>query len=146
MAVTQRPLALAAFEAPATRAAWKSIESWVLPARQDLAVPAELPRWMAERANARPVEIDASHAVTVSQPGAVTDVILEAAETTGRWCDSRRCDADRRIGDHCWPGPMPSYWRIKLVMKARTAPTSTAPYCTSAAVLNGRFGVDDTWL
>jgi pimeloyl-ACP methyl ester carboxylesterase len=84
MAVTQRPLALAAFEAPATRAAWKSIDSWVLLARQDLAVPAELSRWMAERANAHLVEIDASHAVTVSQPDAVTDLILEAAETTAR--------------------------------------------------------------
>ena len=39
MAVTQRPLALAAFEAPVTRAAWSSIESWVLAADQDLAVP-----------------------------------------------------------------------------------------------------------
>lgn len=84
MAVTQRPLALAAFEAPATHAAWASIESWVLAAQQDLAVPAELSRWMAERADAHLVEIDASHAVTVSQPGAVTDIILEAAEKTAR--------------------------------------------------------------
>ncbi|WP_369252982.1 alpha/beta fold hydrolase [Geodermatophilus amargosae] len=84
MAVTQRPLALAAFEAPATRAAWRSIESWVLLAAQDLAVPAELVRFMSERANAHLVEVDASHAVTVSQPGAVADVILEAAEKTAR--------------------------------------------------------------
>ena len=84
MAVTQRPLALAAFEAPATRAAWRSIPSWMLAARQDLAVPASLSRWMAERADARLVEIDASHAVTVSRPGAVTDLIIEAACTTAR--------------------------------------------------------------
>lgn len=84
MAATQRPLALAAFEEPATRAAWRSIESWVLLAEQDLAVPAELSRFMAERANAHLVAVDASHAVTVSQPGAVTDVILAAAEKTAR--------------------------------------------------------------
>jgi len=84
MAVTQRPLALAAFVAPASRAAWTSIESWVLSANQDLAVPAELSRFMAERADAHLVEVDASHAVTVSQPGAVTDVILEAAGKTAR--------------------------------------------------------------
>ena len=84
MAVTQRPLALAAFEAPATCAAWRSISSWMLAARQDLAVPAELSRWMAARANAHLVEIDASHAVTVSQPSAVTDLILEAATATAR--------------------------------------------------------------
>ena len=84
MAVTQRPLALAAFEAPATRAAWRSIESWALSATQDLAVPAELSRFMAARAGAHLVEVDASHAVTVSQPGVVADVILEAAEKTAR--------------------------------------------------------------
>ena len=56
----------------------------MLAARQDLAVPAELSRWMAERANAHLVEIDASHAVTVSQPDAVTDLILEAARATAR--------------------------------------------------------------
>ncbi|WP_214401044.1 alpha/beta fold hydrolase [Pseudonocardia lacus] len=84
MAATQRPLALAAFEAPATRAAWKSIESWALSARQDLAIPAELSRFMADRAGAHLVEVDASHAVTVSQPRAVTDVILEAARKTAR--------------------------------------------------------------
>lgn len=84
MAVTQRPLALAAFEAPATHAAWKSIESWAMLAAQDLAVPAELVRFMAERANAHLVELDASHAVTVSQPGAVTELILEAARATAR--------------------------------------------------------------
>ena len=82
MAVTQRPLALAAFEAPATRAAWKSIESWVLLAAQDLAIPAELSRFMSERANAHLVEVNASHAVTVSQPNAVTELILEAARAT----------------------------------------------------------------
>ena len=84
MAVTQRPLALGAFEAPSTRAAWKSIESWVLLAEQDLAVPAELSRFMADRANAHLVEVDASHGVTVSQPGAVTEVILKAAAQTAR--------------------------------------------------------------
>lgn len=82
MAVTQRPLALAAFEAPATHAAWKSIESWVLLAARDLAIPAELTRFMSDRANAHLVELDASHAVTVSQPGAVTELILEAARAT----------------------------------------------------------------
>lgn len=84
MAVTQRPLALAAFTAPATRAAWRSIDSWVLLARQDLAVPAELVHFMTERADAHLVEVDASHAVTVSQPGAVTELILEAAHATAR--------------------------------------------------------------
>ena len=84
MAITQRPLALAAFEAPASRAAWKSIESWALLAKQDLAIPAELGRFMAQRANAHLVEVDASHAVSVSQPASVTEIILAAAKSTAR--------------------------------------------------------------
>lgn len=82
MAATQRPLALAAFTAPATKAAWKSIPHWVLLARQDLAVPAELVHWMTERSGGHLTEIDASHAVTVSQPDAVTQIIIEAAQAT----------------------------------------------------------------
>ena len=93
MAVTQRPLALAAFEAPATYAAWKSIESWVLLAAQDLAIPAELTRFMSERASAHLVELDASHAVTVSQPGAVTELILEAARATAPVLEAARTTA-----------------------------------------------------
>lgn len=84
MAMTQRPLALAAFQAPATRAAWTTIESWALAATEDLAIPTELSRFMAKRANAHLIEVDASHAVTVSQPDAVTSVILEAARSTVR--------------------------------------------------------------
>ncbi|GIG38756.1 alpha/beta fold hydrolase [Cellulomonas phragmiteti] len=82
MAVTQRPLGLAAFEAPSTRAAWTTFESWALAARLDRAIPTELSRFMAERAGAHLVEVDASHTVTVSQPEVVTDVILQAAEKT----------------------------------------------------------------
>jgi FAD/FMN-containing dehydrogenase len=42
---------------------------------------------MAERAKSHTVEVDASHAVTVSQPGVVARVIVEAARDgrlTGR--------------------------------------------------------------
>ena len=70
-----------------------TIESWVLLAAQDLAIPAELTRFMAERADAHLVELDASHAVTVSQPGAVTDLILEAARTTARDLELARTTA-----------------------------------------------------
>ncbi len=49
---------------------------------QDLAIPAESMRFMACRAGSTTVEIDASHAVTISQPGAVSDLIDVAARTT----------------------------------------------------------------
>lgn len=37
---------------------------------------------MARRAGSHTTEVDASHAVAVSRPGVVTDVILDAARAT----------------------------------------------------------------
>ncbi len=82
MAATQRPIAAAALEEPATKAAWKTIPSWNLITTQDLAIPAESMRFMGQRANSHNVEIAASHAVTVSAPDAVADLINQAATST----------------------------------------------------------------
>jgi len=82
MAATQRPIAASALEDAATKAAWQTIPSWALIARQDLAIPLESTRFMATRAGSTTVEIDASHAVTVSQPGVVADLIDSAARAT----------------------------------------------------------------
>lgn len=82
MAATQRPITAAALAEPATKAAWRTIPSWNMVTTQDLAIPAESMRFMGERANAHTVEIDASHAVTVSQPDAVADLIKQAAGAT----------------------------------------------------------------
>lgn len=82
MAATQRPIAAAALADPATKAAWKTIPSWNMVTTKDLAIPAESMRFMGERAKSHTVEIDASHAVTVSQPGAVADLIDQAAGAT----------------------------------------------------------------
>jgi hypothetical protein len=38
---------------------------------------------MAERAGARITEVEGSHVIMISQPQAVTDVIMEAAATVG---------------------------------------------------------------
>lgn len=82
MAVTQRPIIGDALADKATKAAWKTIPSWTLVTLADLAVPAEAQRFMASRASSRAVEVDASHAVTVSQPGVVAELIEEAARAT----------------------------------------------------------------
>lgn len=79
MAATQRPITTAALEEPATKTPWKTIPSWNLITARDLAIPAESMRFMGQRANATDVEIDASHAVTVSRPDAVADLIEQAA-------------------------------------------------------------------
>ncbi|MET8431000.1 alpha/beta hydrolase [Nocardia sp. NPDC004860] len=78
MAVTQRPVALAALQEPAAAAAWTSIPAFALLTTDDKNIPLEAQRFMAERAQAESIEIAASHAVSVSQPGAVAELILRA--------------------------------------------------------------------
>ncbi len=82
MAVTQRPIIGDALADKATKAAWRTIPSWTLVTLQDLAVPAEAQRFMAERASSHAVEVDASHAVTVSRPDVVARLIDDAARAT----------------------------------------------------------------
>ncbi|MEV0184733.1 alpha/beta hydrolase [Streptomyces sp. NPDC050625] len=81
MAAEQRPIAAAALEEKSTQAAWKTIPSWSLVTTEDLNIPVAAQRFMSARAHAHITEIDASHAVSVSHPGAVTRVIEDAART-----------------------------------------------------------------
>ncbi|KOX01849.1 MULTISPECIES: alpha/beta fold hydrolase [unclassified Streptomyces] len=81
MAVTQRPVTDAALAEGAAEPAWKTIPSWALVATQDLNIPPKAQEFMAERAGAHTTEVRASHAVSVSQPGRVTDVIEDAARS-----------------------------------------------------------------
>jgi len=82
MAASQRPITQSALEDKATKAAWKTIPSWSLVTNQDLAIPPASMRFMAERAGSTTVEVDASHAVFVSQPGVCVDLIDAAARAT----------------------------------------------------------------
>jgi pimeloyl-ACP methyl ester carboxylesterase len=82
MAATQRPVTQEALTEPSgDNPLWKDLPSWFLIGEQDHNIPAELQRFMAERAGAqRVVEIPgASHAIAVSQPEATAELILEAA-------------------------------------------------------------------
>jgi pimeloyl-ACP methyl ester carboxylesterase len=79
MAVTQRPLALAAGAGQTTAAAWKTIPSWYLLGRQDKAITPEAQRFMANRAGSETVEINSSHVSMVSHPKEVVDMIQDAA-------------------------------------------------------------------
>ncbi|MFE1834476.1 alpha/beta fold hydrolase [Streptomyces sviceus] len=83
LAAAQRPLAAAAFEEPAAAAAWKTKPSWALIAGADQAINPEVERFGAKRAGATVVELEgASHAVAVSQPKAVADLIRAAVRAT----------------------------------------------------------------
>jgi pimeloyl-ACP methyl ester carboxylesterase len=78
LAATQRPVAAAAFSDVSGPPAWKSLPSWAVVATADKAAGTDVVRSMAQRAGADIVEVEASHVVMVSQPQAVTDLILKA--------------------------------------------------------------------
>jgi pimeloyl-ACP methyl ester carboxylesterase len=84
MGAEQRPVAAAAFASSATAAAWRTIPSWALVARQDEALGAPLERFEARRAHSHTVEINSSHVAMISHPGTVTHLIEDAATTTAR--------------------------------------------------------------
>ncbi|MEU3188617.1 alpha/beta hydrolase [Streptomyces sp. NPDC006923] len=84
MAAGQRPITSAALDEKLSgEPAWKTVPSWTMITTQDLNIPVKAQRFMADRAGSHKVEIKASHAVTVSQPGAVTRLIEQAAHATG---------------------------------------------------------------
>ncbi|NBH02266.1 alpha/beta hydrolase [Amycolatopsis sp. SID8362] len=82
MAATQRPVTEAALTEglPTTTPAWRSIPSWFVFGDQDLNIPVALHRYLAERAGAKGFrEVKGgSHALSVSDPAAVTAAILDA--------------------------------------------------------------------
>jgi pimeloyl-ACP methyl ester carboxylesterase len=83
MAATQRPVAEVAFSEPSGPPAWKRVPSWTVLATGDKAAGADVIRSQAERAGATITEVEGSHVIMISQPQAVTDVILEALAAVG---------------------------------------------------------------
>jgi pimeloyl-ACP methyl ester carboxylesterase len=83
MAVTQRPISLLAFTEPSGPPAWKRVPSWAAVPTGDKAVGSDVVRSMAQRAKATIVELEGSHVIMMSEPGAVADLILRAARAVG---------------------------------------------------------------
>ena len=81
MAVGQRPIAKAAGEEAATRAAWKAVPSWFIYGDADKNIPPQAHAFMAQRAHSRQTVVvkGASHVVMVSNPKAVASLIASAA-------------------------------------------------------------------
>jgi pimeloyl-ACP methyl ester carboxylesterase len=82
IAVTQRPLTLQAFTEASLAAAWKTVPSWSLVAMQDNAIDTANTQFMAQRTvtegKGHVAEVSASHAVLVSHPDAVADLVHSA--------------------------------------------------------------------
>jgi pimeloyl-ACP methyl ester carboxylesterase len=78
IAAIQRPVSELAFSELSGRPAWQDRPSWAVVATGDKAAGTDVVRSMAERAGASITEVEGSHVIMVSQPEAVTDVILQA--------------------------------------------------------------------
>jgi pimeloyl-ACP methyl ester carboxylesterase len=79
MASSQVPWGVAALTGAISEPAWKSKPSWYLVATDDRMIPPAAQRSMATRARATVSEAKGSHAIYVSQPKAVVEVIEKAA-------------------------------------------------------------------
>jgi pimeloyl-ACP methyl ester carboxylesterase len=81
MADSQVPWGVEALDGRISQPAWKSKPSWYLVATEDRMIPPPAQRFMSKRAGATVVEVSASHAVYVSQPDAVAELITQAARS-----------------------------------------------------------------
>jgi pimeloyl-ACP methyl ester carboxylesterase len=78
MAATQRPVAASAFTDPCGPPAWRTLPCWAVVATGDKAAGSDVVRSMAQRAGADILEVEGSHVIMVSQPQAVTNLVLKA--------------------------------------------------------------------
>jgi pimeloyl-ACP methyl ester carboxylesterase len=83
MAVSQRPVSVAAFSEKTSQPAWKKLPSWAVVATGDKAAGTDVVLSMAQRAGAEITEVDASHVPMMSSPDVVAEVILKAAQAVG---------------------------------------------------------------
>ena len=83
MADAQVPWGVDAPSGTITEAAWRSKPSWYLVASDDRMIPPPAQRTMSERMGATVSETSGSHAVYVSQPSAVAELIGQAAASMG---------------------------------------------------------------
>ncbi|SRR2546425_2851093 len=80
MADSQVPWGVEALGGTISEAAWKTKPSWYLVATADKMIPPPAQRFMSERAGSTVVEAAGSHAIYVSQPKAVAELIERAAQ------------------------------------------------------------------
>jgi pimeloyl-ACP methyl ester carboxylesterase len=79
MADSQVPWGVEALSGAVTEPAWRSKQSWYLEVRDDRMIPHPAQQFMSKRAGATVSEVPGSHAIYVSNPGAVAEIIQRAA-------------------------------------------------------------------
>jgi pimeloyl-ACP methyl ester carboxylesterase len=84
MIATQRPIAAAALADRLTSAAWMSKPSWQIRPLLDPVIPQEEFKFEADRAHSQVIELKSSHAIPVTFPEVVVDVINQAAQAIAK--------------------------------------------------------------
>jgi pimeloyl-ACP methyl ester carboxylesterase len=79
MADSQVPWGLEALNGAVTEPAWRTKPSWYLVSTEDKMIPPDAQRVMSKRAGSTVVEASGSHAIYVSQPRVVADLVAKAA-------------------------------------------------------------------
>ena len=77
---SQVPVNMSVFGAAVTHAAWRDKPSWAVIGTDDRAFDQAMLQHMAQRMSATVTNVAASHALYATQPGAVADVIVDAAQ------------------------------------------------------------------
>jgi pimeloyl-ACP methyl ester carboxylesterase len=80
MADSQVPWGIEALSGAISDPAWKHKPSWYLLVTDDKMIPIAAQRLMAKRAGSSVVEIGGSHAIYISNPKAVAEIIEKAAK------------------------------------------------------------------
>ena len=79
MADSQVPWGVQALDGAVSEPAWRTKPSWYLVSTEDRMIPPDAQRAMSKRAGSTVVEAKGSHAIYVSQPKPVADLIVKAA-------------------------------------------------------------------
>ncbi len=78
MAATHKPVQASTGAASVPVAAWRTLPTWYMVARQDRAVNPDLERFYAKRMGATTMEIETSHVPFISRPAVVVKFITDA--------------------------------------------------------------------
>jgi len=84
MIATQRPISLEALNEKLTSAAWETKPSWQIRPLLDPVIPQAEFQFEADRAHSTVIELKSSHAIPVTFPDVVVDVIKQAASAIAK--------------------------------------------------------------
>ncbi len=82
LAATQRPAAAAQLAEPSGPPAWKTIPSWAMVGLQDRVITPTEQEFMAKRAGAHILTVNAGHLALISRADVATDFIMSAVQAT----------------------------------------------------------------